>query len=496
MKPGVATVVAVGLLLCNCPETRAQTPPANNLESGPKCTTRYAGNVARAQTTAKANEAGTRYVHCVRSTATYQCLSYGTDGRMRARKHTVSQHGTAFIFRHERQGALLLTNEHVTEWPFVTSSSAEVEDVPEGCKRVAQSLHIVDNEEDTFGRDDIPLTRVVVDPELDAAIVRGKLPEAPIPFELGNSAALTTGAAVQVRGFPLGAFQALTVGKVINPAHHDTEEGWDHTDFVIDAPLSSGSSGSPVLAVHCATGRYELVGLFHAAYKEGQSLNVVVGIDEVREMMRTLKPRPRHDRELPMRPRDRRKILGVLAKLGRLTMPYGGRTAQVAREGDVLRWTIYRKSFPLLDAAALRLDDGQATRTFGQLRRVWVPSEGKPVGYVPDALPRNDRRLFATILVDLQRQSLRVLRYRQLHRQAKASRVAHARFAKLQARMTRAQAQHRVRMRGVAAFVRQRQPTNRRTRSSLADELPQDYLVPSSPTASAHPARRPEPPQR
>ena len=38
--------------------------------------------------------------------------------------------------------------------------------------------------------------------------------------------------------------QAVSSGKVVNPYDRDQEQGWDHVDFVIDALLAEGNSGS------------------------------------------------------------------------------------------------------------------------------------------------------------------------------------------------------------------------------------------------------------
>jgi len=45
----------------------------------------------------------------------------------------------------------------------------------------------------------------------------------------------------------------VNTGKVLNPMTHDSERGWNHVDFMIDALLASGNSGSPVFAVSCRT---------------------------------------------------------------------------------------------------------------------------------------------------------------------------------------------------------------------------------------------------
>jgi len=48
-----------------------------------------------------------------------------------------------------------------------------------------------------------------------------------------------------------------------------------------------------VLAVSCATGEFELVGIFHANFVSGNALNVAVAIDQIRDMMTTLKRTPK-----------------------------------------------------------------------------------------------------------------------------------------------------------------------------------------------------------
>jgi serine protease Do len=175
----------------------------------------------------------------------------------------------------------------------VTPDARTVDGVPAGCKRVSESLKIVDNENDAYEADDVPLTKVVADPALDAAVLRAKGALPVLPWKIGRSAALHERDAVEVRGFPLGAFHAINVGKVVSAFQHDDEGAWDHDDFVVDALLSNGNSGSPVLAASCKTGELELVGIYHAGYLLGSALNVVVGIDQLRDLMTTLKRTPR-----------------------------------------------------------------------------------------------------------------------------------------------------------------------------------------------------------
>ena len=219
------------------------------------------------------------FSYCTRNTAVYECLSYASDGAVRHDRRKVVAHGTAFAYRKQGGETLLLTNEHVAAWPTITNEQHEVRGVPPGCKRVSDALSLVDDENDSYAKDDIPLTRVVVDPQLDVAVVKARGPLQIMPWKVGRSAGLRERNLVEVRGFPLGAFRATNIGKVISARDHDDYRDWDHDDFVIDALLSKGNSGSPVLALSCATGEYELVGIYHAGYSEGAALNVVVGID-------------------------------------------------------------------------------------------------------------------------------------------------------------------------------------------------------------------------
>src|SRR5205814_156345 len=131
------------------------------------------------------------------------------------------------------------------------------EGVPVGCKKVSETLALVDDENDTYGRDDVALTRVVTDPQLDVAVLRARGDIPIMPWKIGRSSALTERNLVEVRGFPLGAFRATNIGKVISTHDHDEFGDWDHDDFVVDALLSAGNSGSPVLAISQATGEYE-----------------------------------------------------------------------------------------------------------------------------------------------------------------------------------------------------------------------------------------------
>jgi S1-C subfamily serine protease len=321
------------------------------------------------------------FSYCVRNSAVYECLSYGPDGAIRREKKRATLHGTAFAYKRQGSDTLLLTNDHVAAWPGVTDSAHPVDGVPGGCKLVSQSLALVDNEHDDYPRDDVPLTVVVTDPALDVAILRAHAPLQIIPWKTGRSAQLRERNVVEVRGFPLGAFRATNIGKVVSAHDHDDYGDWDHDDFVVDALLSAGNSGSPVLAVSRVTGEYELVGVFHAGYSQGSALNVVIGIDQVRDLMTTLKrSAPEHQPELVALNGAREKIHLALGPLKELFFPFGGLVANIrARPDGSLLFALFSKDFPLASDPLLVLesDATSAPSGFGVPARIWV---GAPRG--------------------------------------------------------------------------------------------------------------------
>src|SRR6185295_3247820 len=234
-----------------------------------------------------------QYSYLVRSTAKYECPFFGPDGKLRRRRVQASELGTAFAYEVSGNETYLLTNEHVASWPEVTDTFHKIDGVQDGCKRVEDKLRIVRDERDDFEPGQIPLSRVAVEPLLDAAILKANQRLNALPYRIGKSAGLRQGNAALVRGFPLGVMQAVSSGKIVNPYDRDQEQGWDHVDFVIDALLAEGNSGSPVLALACKSRELELVGMYHAGYKGHGALNVVVGIDQLTDFMRKKKRVPR-----------------------------------------------------------------------------------------------------------------------------------------------------------------------------------------------------------
>lgn len=331
------------------------------------------------------------FSYCARNTAVYECLSYAADGTIRRNRQRSVLHGTAFAYQRQANDTLLLTNDHVADWPSVTDSGHPVEGVPTGCKLLSQSLALVDNEHDDYPRDDVPATVVVTDPQLDVAILRAHGPLQVMPWKVGHSADLRERNVVEVRGFPLGAFRATNIGKVVSAHDHDDYGDWDHDDFVIDALLSSGNSGSPVLAVSRATGEYELVGIFHAGYSQGSALNVVIGIDQVRDLMTSLK-RSTHERQedLVALSEARERIQSALGPLKEMFFPFGGLVANIRMRPDgTLLFALFPKNFPLASDPLLVLASNATgpPADLGAPARIWVGASRGLEDYDWPALP-------------------------------------------------------------------------------------------------------------
>jgi serine protease Do len=400
----------------------------------------------RARTFDRQPEAAFSY--CVRNTARYECLSYDVEGNIKKRRSEVVAHGTAFGYRREGADTLLLTNDHVAVWPAVTDADHPVEGIPRGCKKVSETLAIVDNENDGFAPDDISLNRLVTDPVLDAAVLRAHAPLSIMPWKVGHSAALRERNIVEVHGFPLGAFRATNVGKVVSAYDHDEYGGWDHEDFIVDALLSSGNSGSPVLAVSCRTGELELVGLYHAGYSRGSALNAVIGVDQVRTMMATLKRDVRPHKEVGRKldGDGRASILAAAEQTPELFFPFGALTALARPKADgTILFEIFPASFPRRWFPLAIVEDAPPIDppTFGRLGRVWFGGSTGLKSYLPTELENEVQAQLDRALDTLRRGAITAASLTETIHESERSAAGSRDLARLEAQITRAAAAER-----------------------------------------------------
>jgi serine protease Do len=421
-----------GVLLLSSQAIAEPTP-------APYCSGEYADDLSVLAPVARELERQP-YSFCVRTTAVYECLSYAADSSVRRQKKRATAHGTAFAYRQQGGDTLLVTNDHVAEWPPVTDDAHHVEGVPPGCKRVSDALRLVDSESDDYDLDDIKLERVVADRELDAAVLRARAALPVLPWKVGRSAALRERNVVEVRGFPLGVFRATNVGKVISAYDHDDYKDWDHDDFVIDALLSAGNSGSPVLAVSCKTGELELVGVYHAGYSEGSALNVVVGIDQIREMMYTLK-RPSKQKPEAVVSLDlsaRRQLLEAARTSVAPFFPLGALIAEVrVRPDQALVFQVYPREFPRRTTPLVAFEDLPFAGGFGQVGRIWFGGDAGLRGYRMTELDAEAQATLTHLVEAMRRDSLAFFDWRKRAREPSRSRADYDRLARLERTLER-----------------------------------------------------------
>jgi serine protease Do len=334
----------------------AQGAPVER-QARPPCPSRYADTLSAMSVTARDRESrpGADWIHCLRATAVYERISYGRGGKVVHEYHSKTRHGTGFAFRQRGAEWLVVTNQHVVGFPEVTGDGQELDGVPSGARRVRTEIRIVANEADPDSPGQIVLRPVLVDDPLDVAVLASREPLRLMPYRLGRSADLRIGTAVLVRGYPLGAFMAVNAGRVIGLGQRDVERGWDHEDFAVDALLNLGSSGSPVLAVSCETGEPELVGIYHAGYRNAQGLNVVIAMDDLRSVLEELRAPGRvvAPREPSPDPAEARAALAQ----GPVLIPFGRRAVRVERQGESVRFAVMDAEFPLSARVELSIVD-------------------------------------------------------------------------------------------------------------------------------------------
>ena len=384
------------------------------------------------------------WVYAIRTSAVYECLSYAGDGNVRRVRRKALAHGTGFGYRQQNGETYILTNQHVAEWPAVTDDEHRVDDVPPGCKRISDALRIVESERDTYDRDDIPLQRVVTDKSMDMAVLKAHALLPTLPWKVGRSADLKERNVVDVRGFPLGAFKATNVGKVVSTFDHDDEKEWDHVDFVVDAQLSPGNSGSPVLAVSCRTGEFELVGVYHAGYAGNTPLNVVVAIDQVRDMMTTLKKSPRREHEhgefSNLDRKARTKLTGGLEGAIDPFFPFDGAVAVARPRTDgALIFEVMSPAFPVRSTPALVIEDlaGGSADGFGEMGRIWVGGKFGLKAYSKGSLDSDAEALMERLLDGLRANAGLALELRNAQGQATRDREHYELMSKLERQLRR-----------------------------------------------------------
>jgi hypothetical protein len=451
----------------------------------PFCSGEYADDMSALQSRARAfEERQPAYTFCIRTTAVYECPFYGSDGNLRRVRKRVVAHGTGFAYRQQDGGTLLLTNDHVAEWPVATDDDHTVDGVPIGCRRVSDALKIVDGESDEYAADDIPLTRVVTDPQMDVAVLRARVVLPVMPWKIGRSAALRERNVVNVRGFPLGVINADNVGKVVSAFDHDDFKEWDHDDFVVDALLSAGNSGSPVFGVSCKTGELELVGVYHAAYSQASALNVVIGIDQVRDLMTTLRRTPRARTDGIALDAAGRSVLGSVGSAPPDPFfAFGSLVAVVRSRADgALIFEVFSPDFPVETWPLLVLEDPPAAvlDAFGTFGRVWIGNRLGLKPYARSDLDADAQGQLSRMLDALRRDAIAAFRYRSAEAASEGSKERFQQTEHIEKELRRSIASHREQAQAASDLADRLGPVPGERVVSLGDAL----VVPAAPAVT------------
>jgi serine protease Do len=442
-------MLLIALLIVGAPVKKAPPkPPAAQHQQPPPplCSGDYADALPAEKANAILGGNSQPFVFAIRNTATYEHVYYGHDGKLRRAYLRSVVHGTGFAYRVVNGETQIVTNEHVASQPDVTEDDHAVEGVPIGSKKVREQLKIVRDENDDYEPGHVLLSRVMADPQSDIAVLKAKKQLPVMPYRMGRSSALRAGNLVQVRGFPLGAFPALNQGKVLNPMTVDTERGWNHSDFVIDALLNSGNSGSPVFAISCRTAEPELVGIYHAGYTDAAALNAVVGIDQLRDELDTLhvpKRDPAGSHDVTAQDRDRLVKQLFADATHSLTFPFAGRSVTVALvDPQTLRFSILDDDYPLVVQESMALIDHNPNG-FGTLDAIAVSVDGQLTEAPMQALDGDVREHFDRLYDSLWRQVLGVVDYRSRLASGRANADAFADAQAARQRLKRRQAEQK-----------------------------------------------------
>jgi hypothetical protein len=324
-------------------------------------------------------------------------------------------------------------------------------------------------------------------------VLKAKTLLAVMPWRFGRSAVVRERNVVDVRGFPLGAFKATNIGKVISAYDHDDFKEWEHDDFVVDALLSPGNSGSPVLAISCKTGELELVGIYHAGYSRGSALNVVVGIDQFRDLMSTLKRTPRAHVDAEPLDLSARALLAQRARgFFEPFFPFGSLPAALRMRADgAFLFEVLSHEFPFKSYPTLVIEDLPPAEpgSFGTLGRIWMGNRQGLKGYVRADLDGDTQAQVLKILDALRRDASADFASRASDANARSSRAQFEQSAKLERAIWKA-ARERADLSQAALDVAERlSPTVGEPRLSLTDVMslpgPQPAEAATVPTATA-----------
>jgi serine protease Do len=185
------------------------------------------------------------------------------------------------------------------------------------------------------------------------------------------------------------------------------------------------------------------VGVYHAGYIKGTALNAVVGIDQVRDVMSSLRPTPKTpEGALPLTQENRAKVVAASRASTEPFFPCGSLTAAVrARDDGTVLYELHDRQFPLRPFPIVVLEDlAGNTGVYGAPGKAFFGNFRGLKGYSPaDIDPATGAELSA-LLDAFRKGSLAALAVRSAERDANGSRVQFDRIAHLEKALQHASA--------------------------------------------------------
>jgi hypothetical protein len=185
--------------------------------------------------------------------------------------------------------------------------------------------------------------------------------------------------------------------------------------------------------------------VYHAGYAGNTPLNVVVAIDQVRDMMTTLKKSPRrdHGEVSSLDKKARARLEAALPTVADPFFPFDGAVALVRPRGDgALVFEVMPPAFPVRSIPALVLEDLPATGpdAFGQLGRAWVGSRFGLKALRTDGLDADTEAFLERVLEGLRANAILAVELRSASALASKDREHYEQMGKLERQLRRSAA--------------------------------------------------------
>lgn len=218
-----------------------------------------------------------RSVHCIRNEVTYQKVGKGDQPKLVRRGY-----GTAFAYERRDGQTYLVTNHHVIDSPsgFYRMERGQTEGSFSVAhyRKISERFTLVDDARDSDPKDDVVVSKVREDENVDIAVLRTKKDiHVSDRFVFDPSFEARRGDEVYLLGFPKALVRAQTKGVVADPAYKAYDGAVYHA---LDVTGTFGSSGSPYFVrrgerFHWA-GNMRAVNLYQESYATLFSLGIPI----------------------------------------------------------------------------------------------------------------------------------------------------------------------------------------------------------------------------